>query len=411
MNSEDPIPVAVLEREKEVDQPNGTLIEIENIHLKSFDQAGIINFIERQLARWRNATVFVNNHECEFAEPPILRTHTFFPEESLKEKIGDVTLLIKIAGAPLDEEFRGVSIYSNGIWHETTMAGNEKREMAQYIFGEIDAPKLDEDTSSISPFDISRSMKLNPNNEIVQAMYAFIGQKIDLVRRQLVAEENERKASEDAKKLVSQAEAIAKIINNDFMDFRQRLAKVKAKTSKGFDYGSDKIGDKTTDDFIFGSQLPAEIINPIGGLGSQGGIREGGIEPRSLNPQVVGNPNEKKQGRLGGGKGESSSARGGFNVEFKAMGPEESRALYANAERTIYINIDHPQLVAAKGNNSVEDPLFQRLSYEVAFSEYAVALASELDGRGEYMDTSDPILDIRATINRVARKASNLFAV
>jgi len=243
MDSEDPIPVSVLEREKEVDQPNGTFIEIENIHLKSFDQAGIIQFIERQLARWRNATVFVNNHECEFAEPPILRTETFSPEESTKEKIGNVTLLIKITGAPLDEDFRGVSIYSNAIWHETTLAGNEGREMAQYIFGEIDVPILDEDTSPISPFDLSRSMKLNTNNEIVQAIHSFVGQKIDLVRRQLVSEEKKLKASEEAKKLASHAEAIAEVINNDFDEFRQRLAKVKAKAGKGFDYGPDIRGD------------------------------------------------------------------------------------------------------------------------------------------------------------------------
>jgi len=146
-------------------------------------------------------------------------------------------------------------------------------------------------------------------------------------------------------------------------------------------------------------------------MGSQGDIRKGGTEPRELNPQVIdGNSNEEKLGRLGGGKSGHSSTRGGFNVEFKAMGSEESRALYANEERTIYINIDHPQLVAAKGNNSVEDPLFQRLAYEVAFSEYAIALAHELDARDEYIDPTDPIIAIRETINRIARKAASFFA-
>ncbi len=79
-------------------------------------------------------------------------------------------------------------------------------------------------------------------------------------------------------------------------------------------------------------------------------------------------------------------------------------------ERTIYVNIDHPQLLAAKGKKSVEDPLFQRLAYEVAFSEYCIALAHELNQRNEYIDTSDPIVAIRESINRIARKAAALYS-
>ena len=60
MNSEDPIPVQVIEQEVATSQPNGTTIEIENINLRSLDQAGIIHYIERHLAHWsKNAAVFV----------------------------------------------------------------------------------------------------------------------------------------------------------------------------------------------------------------------------------------------------------------------------------------------------------------------------------------------------------------
>jgi hypothetical protein len=53
--------------------------------------------------------------------------------------------------------------------------------------------------------------------------------------------------------------------------------------------------------------------------------------------------------------------------------------------------------------------VFRRLAYEVAFSEYAIALASELVNHGEYIDPSDPIVDIRETLNRVARQAAALY--
>ena len=60
------------------------------------------------------------------------------------------------------------------------------------------------------------------------------------------------------------------------------------------------------------------------------------------------------------------------------MGLEADRAMYREDERKIYINLDHPQLVSAKGSSSTEDPTFRRLAYEVAFTEYAIAISYEL---------------------------------
>jgi hypothetical protein len=97
-------------------------------------------------------------------------------------------------------------------------------------------------------------------------------------------------------------------------------------------------------------------------------------------------------------------------VEFKAVGFDSPRAQYVPDERTIYINLEHPQLAAAKGLRPIDDPVFRRLAYEVAFSEYAIALAQELARRDEYLDPTDPIFDIRDTINRVARKGAALYA-
>ena len=103
--------------------------------------------------------------------------------------------------------------------------------------------------------------------------------------------------------------------------------------------------------------------------------------------------------------------RGGFRVEFKAMGTEEDRAIYRGEERVIYINLDHPQVSAAKGVGSIEDTTFLRLTYEVAFTEYAIAISSELGKRGEYSDWSDPIYEVRETVNRLARKGARLYMI
>lgn len=413
MNSEDPIPVLTIERETPTQEANGTMVEIGEVHLKSFDVRGIIHYIERHIARWpRNVTVFVNNHECEFIEPPVAYEKRFSPEGAFKDRLGNVELVIKVAKSPIEEDLRGVSIYSNGVHYETTLAGNEGREMVQYIFGEIDIPKLDSDKSPIPAFDLSRSGKLNTNNELVQSIYAFVGQKIEEVRKELVKKERERKKSEEAKKLAKQAKEIAQLINEDFNAFRQRIARAKAKASGGYDfYNPPTTGSAVEKDLLFGSQVPARVISPIGGLGSSDGTRSGGAEPRTLWPQVVPDPAEKeKKGQPAKEISSRNKTYGGFQVKFKHIGEESHRAEYVRDERSIYINLDHPQLVAARGLGGIDDPTFRRLAYEVALSEYAIALASELAAQDEYLDPSDPIVDIRDTLNRVARKGAQLYS-
>lgn len=415
MNSEDPIPVKLIEREVSSSESNGTTVEIDNIHLRSLDQAGIIHYIERHLAHWtKNVLVFVNNHECEFAEPPVAEEKTFRPDRQLLDQIGDVELIIKVSKAPLEEDLRGVTIFSKGVWHETTLAGSEGREMAQYIFGEIDVPRLDEDNSPIAPFDVSRSMRLNPNNDLVRAVYAFIGLKVEEIRKELTQAEKQRKVDEDARKLATQAAEIASVINEDFDTFRQRVAKVKAQAAGAFDL-SDTESQSSLDesDVIFGSEVPAVIVSESGGIGTttEGSRGGAGNEPRTLAPLVTpGSAAAERQGQGGQSTKSTPKPKGGFDVKFKNLGSESHRAQYMRDDRTIYINLEHPQLLAAKGKRAVEDPVFRRLAYEVAFSEYAVALASELAARDEYIDPSDPIFDIRETLNRVARKGALLYS-
>lgn len=412
MTSKDPIPVKVLENEVSTAAANGTLVEIEGILLRSLDQAGIIHYIERHLAKWpKNATVYVNNHECEFSEPPVAEEYHFSPEEKAGKILGDVELVIKVSKTPLDEELRGVSVFSNEVWHETTLGGSEGRELAQYIFGEIDVPKLDDDKSPIAPFDVSRSMRLNPENDLVRAIHAFVGNKVEEVRRALLEADKKRKAEEDAKKLAEQALEIARVINEDFEAFRQRVAKVRAKTRGSSDLDQNrKTGDDEDDDLIFGSEIPAEIVTPTGGPG--GGKGGGNASGESnLNPTVeASSSNAPTKGTPAGGVGAKRKPAGGFQVKFDNMGEATYRAQYVSDERTIYINLEHPQVAAAKGLGLVDDPIFRRLAYEVAFSEYAIALAQELAKRDEYIDPTDPIFDIRDTMNRIARRGASLYA-
>lgn len=408
--SGNPIPVSILENEVPCLDPNGTTIDIEDIHLRSLDQAGCIRYIERHLARWpKNCSVVVNNHECEYSEPAIEDHRRFRPADPIRELLGDVELVIKISKAPVDEELRGISIFSNGVWHETTLAGAEGKEMSNYILGDIDVPRLDDDQSPISPFDLSRSMRLNPNNVLVGSLYAFIGQSVEKVRSSLVEKERQRRAGDEEKKLATQAAEIAQFLNEDFDSFRDKISKVRAKAAGLVDAADAPSLGEGADGLVNGGDIPSVLTSSVGALGAIGDNGRGGDVPREFLPELKkqddGNLSAKSGSRVQG----ASKGRGGFHVEFKPMGADDDRAIYNREERTIYINLDHPQLSAARGASNTDDPTFRRLAYEVAFTEYAIAVSSELGRRGEYAEWSDPIYDLRQTVNRLARRGARLY--
>lgn len=413
MSGADDVPVKTIEKEANTSQPNGTLIEIEHINLRKIDPNAIIRHVERHIAHWPNATVFINNHECEFVEPPVENEYRFSSSGTpFETQLGNVELVIKVAKAPLEEELQGVAILSKGVWHETTLLGNERKPFANYIFGEIDSPKIQEDSSPIAAFDMSRSMKLNPENPIVAATFGFVGSNIDRIRRELENLDKDRRDQEKIRKLAKQAEAISEIINNDFSSWRDRIKSVSARMHGGADLISNQAPDSEGgENLIFGDEVPAEITAETGdpghGEGSGGGVGE---MPHAA-PQVgSGDTLSPDQGRRTSDAEPRKRRTGGFSVDFLNMGEEESRAKYEREHRTIYVNLDHPQIAAANSLAGIEDPAFRRLAYEVAFAEYAIALAQEMAAADWYLEPTDPIVDIRDALNRVSRAAAHLYA-
>lgn len=298
ISSGDPIPVRVLENEITCTKPNGTIVEIEQIHLRSLDQPGCIRYIERHLAKWpKNCAVVVNNHECEYSEPPIKEHHRFRPAGTARELLGDADLVVKVSKAPVEEDLRGVAIFSNGVWHETTLAGAEGKEMSNYIIGEIDVPRLDDDRSPISPFDLSRSMRLNPSNELVRAVYAFIGQSVEQVRRELVDRERQRRQGEEERRLADQAADIARFLNEDFDSFRDKISKVRVKAAGLVDLADTPALGDSMDGLVDGDEVPSVLTSPVGGMGAEGVNGADGDEPRELRPELKAEEGGKLTGR------------------------------------------------------------------------------------------------------------------
>jgi len=409
------IPVKVVEKEVASEDANGTKVEIEKIHLKKIDVASVIRHIERHIAHWPNATVLINHKECKVTEPLYSEEHKFSTVGTpFEAKLGSVELVIKIAKAPLEPEFQGIAILSNNVWHTSTLAGCENKPFANYLFGEFDVPNIGKDKSPIPPFDMSRSMRLNPKNELVQQIFAFVGSHLEHLRREIEKRDRERRKQEENKKLQQEADAIADLINHDFNDWREQVKRSAARVPGGEDRlraaGPD---DDEGDDFIFGGDEPAKVVEaepgpgPVPGPGPGPGPnpenpKPGGpkIVPEAENPDATGQPAKSKQ----------RTRRGGFLVDFKNMGEEEKRAKYEREERTIYVNLDHPQIAAALAFGGIEEPTFRRLAYEVAFAEYAVALASEMAANDYFIDVTEPIFEFRDTLDRLSRAAASIYA-
>lgn len=406
------IPVRILEREVETGEPNGTLVEVEQIHLKTLHKREIIRSVEQHISRWvGDVTVFVDGQQCEFDPPVAVDHYEIEAPEHLRGVLGNVTLSLKVAGSTLEREQRGVAVYANGFWLQNTLAGCEGKEMAGFIFGEIDVPALDDDSAPIQAFDVGRSGELNPSNPVVQALMPFLGSEIEKLRKRLVEQERDRKRSEEQKRLQKQADEIAKVINEDFSDFRRQLAKVRARTGHGEDTGAAKDGGGADPDVLLpGDELPAVPTDGTGFPGADGDGGGRGGDSRELEGLDAGEPDDQKKAQPAGDEGKKKKPRGGFSIEFRHVGVIADRALYSAEARVITINLDHPQMDAALGAGGTEDLSFRRLAYEVAFSEYAYALTSELVKQDHYVELDDPIFDLRATLNRVARKAAALYS-
>lgn len=403
----DGIPIKTVEREVGDGAPNGTLVEIDDIFLKQLDISSVIRHIERHIAHWPDASVLVNNHECEFAEPDIAKEFRFTTKGSeFEETLGETILVIKTAKAPLDDELRGVSILSEGVWHESTLAGCDRKPFAEYLCGTIDVPALGRDSSGVPAFDMSRSMKLNPRNELVGEILRFVGLNLEGVRKELERQDRERRKTEEQKTLQRQGSKIAEIINSHFRDWSAKLKKTMAKAGVGRDLldAQNRQGGEDSS-IVFGDALPAIVVEQEGWPAKPSAGSGPEVAPSAPHVELQADAPEPLASH--GSKAKRTVRAGGFDVTFERIGANEKRAKYDRETRRIIINLEHPRLVmeaqGVQGQSLVENPTFLRMAYEMAFTEYAIVLAQELSTAQYYFDAQDALVELRQTIDDLSK--------
>lgn len=412
-NGED-IPLNWLEKEQQSDERNGTFIEVDGIYLGKISVQLVCDYIERHLSAFRKteAKVAVNNHICEYREPEYSNVKLFRPNGKQAEVIGDVELTIKVSKVPLEKSAQGIAI-SSGLGNLVAIedGGISGKEFGNFLFGEVDVLALETSNSKIEPFDASRSMQLNPSHPVASVLLGFIGSKLDEVRRELAKEARDARKTEEARRLAQEADKIADLINEDYRQYRDRLSQIRSATSKPGHTptieGGDGAGDETQETWIEGMQQRGNVspTYPSGPskrestIGGQSSAKK--VEPNEKGKNVV-DPAEKKS------KGPSRSS-GGFGVEYAHLGVDEHRSRYDPTRLTILINLDHPVVDTSLQRNGPEDISFRRLVYEIAFTEYSMAVGYELIQQDPDMPADDLLYEVRSTLNRITRSAFMLY--
>ncbi len=387
-----PIPVREIAANEATQAHSGTTIIVRDLNIKNIDANATRAYLEKLLGRHlRLHRITVNGTQCEFREPEYIKTFRFKPPRVVAEKIGSAACILKISKEPMGRDENTVAVLCNGFMHATTLAGKQSEPFVEFIFGEVEAPSLDEDSGPIPPFDNTRNLALNPQNPRVQVLTEWLGECIDEVRRELIERDKRRRYSKEMRLLHKVAGQIQSYLNDDFKVVQQAMpwatmpgARHRNKTKrKGVSFG------KTAADAI---QTPSLVERS-----------------RSLVNRLLGRPDEPHDASAA----LANIRRGGrveFEINYLHLGANASRSRFIPDRRAIYLNRDHPQLRVAEAEAGIASQTFKMLSYDVAFTEYALAVVSQLADQGvEVADPIDASEMVQEILDRLGRKAAERF--
>lgn len=411
------IPLEWVIRDELTERSNGTVVTISDIQISRINTLAIIEYIERNLAGYRhkNPQVAVNTHVCEYHEPTAQNVYNFRPSPDQADVIGDVELVVKVAAAPLDESDEGITITAGpGNLVAVERAGIERKEFGNRLFGEIDVPKLEE-PSPIAAYDSTRNLQLNPNNGVAAVLIGFIGSKLEHVRQELAAEDRKRRQSAQARELAKESSKIAELLNADFNALRQRLNNIRAIAAHPGTAGAtleSSARGQGSENWTRGTNEPGTLDGSDREQHRADGQGNGARPDRRMRPTGTPDPEGLDPLTRAGERGSREvTGRGGFKVDYQHLGPEAERSKSVRATKEIIINLDHPLVAGAleKGKGNVDDPVFRRISYEIAFTEYAVALGYDMAEEDPGMGADDLLYEVRQSINRLSRASAEIF--
>lgn len=402
------------------DEEDGTTVMITRLFdRKRLEIDETRRYVERHLGRNRqNHTVLINGHECEYQEPVSIKEFEFEAPKQVSERIGTVDMVVKVSPAPLDAESNGIDVLSHSLWHDTILGDLPRQGSARRLFGEVTCDFLETWEGEPSPFDNTRNNTLNSANPVVATLLGWLSMKLREIVVDLDEEERQRRKTLEARQLDKEAERLGQVLNEDFRELQRQLEKIKIDQQRlpageNTEGPEPLIGPPTEPTDPEGAVLPGsgdvptelQQGGPPHGKGTRSSEAAPGEVPRpgsSILPGEQTGTHRKQRSRRRPSRT--------FSIEFVNETSERHRSHYDREMRTIYVNLDHPQLAAARSiHPDIDSSGFRQVAYEVAFVEYALALMTEQAHRDETIEPHDILYDVRNTVNRVAARIPELL--
>jgi len=397
------IPLESIINNQKTSDTSGTVITIDGLNIK-VNNNEVIRKIEREISGLRqyDIQIAVNNHICEFKQIEILSTHIFESSGPISERYGKFELEVIVSKAPLDTSEKGIKVMNNHNIIGVEDCGISSKDCGNQITGKVDIPDLVKPINNVNPFNQTRSHKLNNNHNGVRELILFMGPKLEKIRKEIVDQKNKERDTTQSKKLSALTDQLSEKFNKQWNELKKQLNEIRVGSnaknvnSLFFELGDDPELEALSD----GSEISVSEheIN----FGEGGNDNNSHINPPEKEYEKT-EDEEKKASRTSGKK--AQRRRGGFLVDHDSLGEDEHRSIYSKDELKIIINTSHPSvkncLKSCKGD--VENDVFQRLIFEIAFREFEHAIAQEMIFDNDQYPPADLLYEMRAHYDRIAR--------
>ena len=371
-------------REIVVEEPtaavDGTVVTIEDLQRGTrVDRSEIVRYLQRQLGRHLvQHRVLVEGERVAYVEPEIVEEQRFEAPAPVSGMAGPLELVVKVAARPLAEEENGVAVLCHGFLNAMTLAGLEGKPEAQYLFGEIEATVLDDDSAPIPAFLSSRDLTLNPWNPVVAELLPWMRSSLEAVRRELVRRAGERRRAEELKELERLGSELSTLLDGIYRGERIRVVAAAPAAPPA--------------DVVPVPVAPPTEPRPRRPRSDKGVAR--GPRPRALAVPIEPPPPPAIPALHG------DRLPGGFAVAFRHAGEQSPRAFYVPEERGIVINLDHPEATASLVNGGPTSPFFAHYCMRTALEEFTLVMVAELG----YPDAPEIAREIRERSDRYSRQ-------
>lgn len=382
--------------------PNGTRVFLKEFRIKRFKEDAARSYLQRALGRTLlTHRVTWNSEPLAYNEPPHRMEWVLDPPEEYVSQLGNVQLHLRLAEGWLPDEERGVTFTAHDVTHECNFVGDYATSpYANRIFGQVEVPLLEvEDEEGRPAYTADRTMMLNRENLRVNALLSWVNDAIGDIIKALEAEERAQQDRARQERLRQTAKTIEEALNRRLTRaFENMERKIKLKVSAsaapaGLDVQQSDIarssevsgGDDGDQEFVRHDKGEVRWRSALAGEKPDITVRENARNPdhgghgngeddkdtsgvRDVDGDRGAKPRDTNQGER-----KKLEPKGTFRVVPKAMGADAPRAYYAAAHMTIYVNTDHPQIMATGDEGAAE---FKILLAECAASEFALALTA-----------------------------------